>query len=55
MRDYLEMEHEEILEELYGSSDDRLFEEYYSSDEECYSYSPDWSDQNFYVEYWDAE
>lgn len=52
MHDYLEMEYEDIIEELY---DDDLFEEYYLLDEEKYSYSPEWSDQNYYVEYWEPE
>jgi hypothetical protein len=55
MHDYLELEYEDLIEDLYGPSEDELFEEYYSIKEENYSYSPDWSNQNLYVEYWDTE
>lgn len=55
MHDYLEMEYEEIVKELYNSSDDELFEEYYLLEEENYSFSPSWSNHDYYVEYWDSK
>lgn len=55
MHDYLEMEYEDIVEELYEPSDEELFEDYYLIEDEKYSYSPDWSNQNYYVEYWEAQ
>ena len=55
MYDYLEMEYEDIVEELSEPFEDQLFEEYYMTEEEQYSYSADWSSQNYYVEYWDEE
>jgi hypothetical protein len=55
MHDYLEMEYEDIVEELYEPSDEELFEDYYLIEDEKYSYAPDWSNQNYYVEYWEAQ
>lgn len=50
---YPELEYEDVVDTLYAKSEDELYNEYYSEQEECYSYSPDWSNHHYYTEFWE--
>lgn len=55
MIDYRELEYEEVVGILAENLEDQSYVEYYTSQEELYSYSPEWSDYDNYTEYWSNE